>query len=57
MQSLRGYKLNEKENYGHSFIAEFLKKLRIHLSYKTVNIILMITLLIITGQYFLIKLA
>lgn len=52
MQYLRGYKLNNKKNYRHSFIAEFLKKLKINISYKSVNIILLITLIIVTVQYF-----
>ncbi len=51
MQSLRGYKLKDKKNYGHSFIAEFLRKLKINVSYKTINIILIITLIIISAQY------
>lgn len=51
MQSLRGYKIKDKENYNHSFIAELLKKLKINASFFLVNVILIITFLIALWQY------
>ncbi len=51
MQWLRGYQLNEKENYGHSFIAELFEILGIKLSYKIVNYLLFVTLIVVTIQF------
>jgi hypothetical protein len=52
MQSLRGYKIQDKRNYKHSYIAEFLSKFRINISFKTVNYLLWITFAIVIIQYF-----
>ena len=52
MQRLRGIPVQDKRNYGHSFIAEFLARYNIKSSYKKVNIVLLITLVIIVIQFF-----
>ena len=51
MQSLRGYRIKDKRNYDHSYIAEFLKKFKIKVSFNTVNYILWITFFIVLAQY------
>jgi hypothetical protein len=51
MQWLRGYPLKDKKNYGHSYNAELLKKLKLNISYKIINIIILICLAIVTVQY------
>ncbi len=51
MQSLRGYSLKDKENHGHSFIAELFEKIGLNLSYKVVNYLLFVTLIIVTIEY------
>ncbi|PIZ51626.1 hypothetical protein COY27_02835 [Candidatus Woesearchaeota archaeon CG_4_10_14_0_2_um_filter_33_13] len=52
MQSLRGHKLNNDQNYDHSYIAELMQKLKLKVKYKGVNIVLLITLILIFLQYF-----
>lgn len=52
MQFLRGYPLNNKKNYEHSFIAELFERLNIRISYKAVSYLLLITLAIVAIQYF-----
>jgi hypothetical protein len=52
MQYWRGYPCKDQNNYGHSFIAELSKKLKIKIHYHGVNIILLITLIIVFIQYF-----
>ena len=52
MQSLRGYNIHKKKNYGHSYIAELLNKIHVKAHYKGVNYLLLLTLVIITVQYF-----
>ena len=51
LQWLRGYPLKNKMNYGHSFIAELLEKIKIKISYNWVNIILIVSLIIVIVQY------
>lgn len=51
MQSLRGYPLKHPQNDGHSFIAELLERLGVPLSYRAVNILLVVTLILVTVQY------
>ena len=51
MQWLRGYPIKSKKNYGHSFIAELLKKMRIKISYAWVNVVLIVCLIIVIVQY------
>ncbi len=53
MQSLRGFPLRSKQNYGHSFIAELLQKLKMRVSYRWVNGLLVVTLILVAVQYFL----
>ncbi len=52
MQRLRGYPVTDKENYGHSFIAELFQKWGLNLSYKVVNYLLFVTLIIVSIQMF-----
>ena len=52
MQKLRGYPIKSKKNHNHSFIAELLQRLKIPINYKGVNILLIITLIIVTVRYF-----
>jgi hypothetical protein len=52
MQSLRGYPVKNEKNYGHSFIAEFLERYDIKLSFRKVNAILILTLAMVVIQYF-----
>ena len=52
MQSLRGFYYKNKKNYGYSYNAELLSRLGIKISYKMVNIILIICLILVTLQYF-----
>lgn len=52
MQWLRGYPLSSRKNYGHSFIAELFERLKIKVSYVFVNYLLLVTLIIVTVQYF-----
>ncbi len=51
MQSLRGFPFRSRENYGHSFIAELLGKLRLKVSYRWVNGLLIVTLILIVVEY------
>ena len=51
MQSLRGYPVENEKNFGHSFIAELLEKLHIKISFRWVNILLIITFIIVSVQY------
>lgn len=52
MQSLRGFPIESKENYNHSFIAELLGKLRINISFFWVDVLLLIIFIIVSFQYF-----
>lgn len=51
IQSLRGYPRSSEKNYGHSFIAELLERLRTNISYQGINILLLITLVLIIIEY------
>lgn len=51
MQKLRGFPVRSRENLSHSYIAEVLRKFKIKLSYKAVNIILIATIIIVSIQY------
>jgi hypothetical protein len=51
LQYLRGYPIESKKNYNHSFIAELLERFHIKISFQWVNIMLWITLTIVTIQY------
>lgn len=51
MQWLRGFSVKSKKNYRHSFVAEILNKYNIKINYKSVNIVLLITLILIFIQY------
>ena len=55
MQYFRGYPIKDKRNYNHSFIAELLNRLNINVSFHWVSILLIITLIIVSIQYFLIN--
>ena len=52
LQSLRGYPIESKKNYNHSFIAEFLERFNIKISFRWVNIMLWITFIMVSIQYF-----
>ena len=52
-QSFRGYPVKDKRNYAHSFIAELLKKVRINVSFKSVDILMLISFFIVIVQYIL----
>jgi hypothetical protein len=51
MQRLRGFPVKSAENLGHSYILEILKRLKIGVSYRVVNIILLLTIIVVTIQY------
>ena len=51
MQWLRGYRVYDKRNHGHSFIAELLERLHIRLGFKGVNILLGGTLILVVIEY------
>ncbi len=51
MQSLRGFPFRSKKNYGHSFIAELLEKLKLKVSYRWVNALLLVTLVLVVVEY------
>ena len=51
MQWLRGYPIDSPQNYGHSYIAELLSRIKVKVSYNTVNIILYITLGAVVLEY------
>lgn len=51
MQFLRGYSIKDKMNYNHSFIAELFSRLKIKLSFSSVNILLIITYIIVAIQF------
>lgn len=52
MQYLRGYKLSDRRNYDHSFIAEFLEKMGFRVSYRSVNVVLLLLLCVVSIRYF-----
>lgn len=52
MQYMRGYKCDHKKNYDHSFIAELLETLNIHISFQTINILLLATFVWAAILYF-----
>ena len=52
MQWMRGFSLKTKENFGHSFIAEILERLGVKVSYNTINILLLISIIVVSVQYF-----
>jgi hypothetical protein len=51
MQELRGYKMKDKRNYGHSFIAELLELLKIKINFQTINIILLLSFVLVVLKY------
>jgi hypothetical protein len=51
MQKLRGFPIISMENLGHSYIVEILKRFNIKLSHKVIDIILLITIVIVSIQY------
>ena len=53
MQKLRGFPLKTKENIAHSFIVECLGRLNVKVSYKTINLLLLITVVLVSIQYYL----
>lgn len=53
MQKLRGFPLKTKENFAHSFIVECLGRLNVKVSYKTINLLLLITVVLVSIQYYL----
>ena len=55
MQSLRGFPLKDKNNFNHSFIAELLQRLKLDVDSKFVSILLIITLIIVSIQYFFLQ--
>ncbi len=52
-QYLRGYSIKDRQNYAHSFIKELLEKLNIKISFKLINILLVITFVMVAIQYIL----
>ena len=52
MQYLRGFPLKNENNINHSFIAELLKRLKLNVNYKFINILLIITLIVVSIQFF-----
>jgi len=52
MQSLRGYPVESKKNFNHSFIAELLERLGIKISFFWVDVLLLISFIIVSIQYF-----
>ena len=52
MQYLRGFSLQDKNNYGHGYIAELLLRLRVKVSFKFVSVLLIFTLIVVAVQYF-----
>ncbi len=52
MQYLRGFPLKNENNFNHSYIAELLKRLKLNVNYKFINVILIITLIIVSIQFF-----
>lgn len=52
-QYLRGYSIKDKRNYNHSFVRELLEKLNIKVSFKLINILLVITFVMVAIQYIL----
>ena len=52
MQYLRGYPFSSPKNYLHTYISEVSNKLKIKINDKAVNILSLVTLGIITLQYF-----
>jgi len=52
MQCMRGYGIYDKKNYGHSFIAELLQRLRIRLNFQIINILLLLTFILAALKYF-----
>ena len=53
MQHLRGYKIKDKRNYDHSYIAELLGKMGINVFYQYVSYAIFITAAVVTVQYVL----
>ena len=53
MQVLRGFPLKSTENLGHSFIVEIMSRFNVKISYKTVNLIFLLTIIIVSIQYIL----
>jgi len=51
MQYLRGYKLKDKKNYNHSYIAELANKIHFPITYKGINVTLLSTLILVIIQY------
>lgn len=51
LQHLRGYPIESKKNYNHSFIAELLERFHIRISFQWVNIMLWVTFIIVAIQY------
>ena len=51
LPDLRGYPIESKKNYNHSFIAELLERFHIKISFQGVEIMLGITFIIVTIQY------
>jgi len=52
IQYLRGFSLQNKNNFNHSFIAELLQRLKLEVDSKFVSILLIITLIIVSIQFF-----
>ena len=52
MQSLRGYPVENEKNFNHSFMAELFEKLRLKISFFGVDVLLWITFIIVSIQYF-----
>jgi len=51
LQWLRGYDLTDEKNFSHSFIAELFKRLKVKISFKAVNYLLLGTLILATILY------
>lgn len=53
MQILRGYGFNDVQTYKHSFITEFSERLWFRLSKKTVTILIILSIVLVSCQFFL----
>ena len=47
----RGVPFKSKKNYGHSFIAELLERMRLNVSYIAIDFVMVLTLVIVIIQF------
>ena len=51
MQLERGYKIKSKKNHKHSYMSELASKLKFGVSYKAMNFLILLTMIIVTIQF------